>query len=834
MSIPLEASTAAIDYKPVPVLPDATLHTESPDRPLPILFTESTRSRWIWLVIAAIVVSIYGFKTMSYWAPADGGVDQNAYLLGGRMIAEHFSTRYTLPNAYAYVGGMMIRTSKVDVMGGDYYPKYPLGLPLLYACFFWIFGATKAATLAFLVSPVCSILAVAGMFFLGRVMAGSFAGLMAAILLGTSELTIELSNNPNSHASCLAFIVWGIYLLVKWWQGKGGWAGSLLGIVGGFLIGYAGLIRYSEGLLILPVAVATLSRLPWNNLKTWRSISIPIAIAAAGYLLVTQLLALNAGAASASPAWTPMHKVLNEISIGGCLLFAIAMIVTCCVLLRRSLDWKLLAAAAAPGVATATAALMAFNQYLATHPDVVTTSSVHWTPLHNWLNGISIVVIACYASAALTFCLIRNTWRDWLQYFRNALPGLAWAVPIATMLIYNKLSMGNWTGYDSTNESEGFTWLKFKETWEQMLRTYYDTAAFFVLPLGLAGIMIAFGRSWKLGLMLLFWLLPGSALYASYYWSPDRGISYARFFLVYLPAIMLGVAICFSDAIMAPVREARWYMKIPRIAAILVVVGIAAGLGVYRSVHGLQQGLGGNGFGTGGSQTLAEQQHVRLNLARAGQVLLEHVPVNAVLFVDSGSGGRGGGNERPLNYIQFLRHWDTYSSDAFDSTRQSFGGGMAGMFGGFNGGGNNPNQPADPNPVPTTRQELQIEYERLISGKPLGERRKQETTVIDSALKDGRGVFSVGVATNDTEMRRMFNLVGKYKFVVVETWSDLPPLPPDPVVENVGNTNGRNRGGGGRRGNGGGAGAGRRPGGAAASSVESATKWELLEVKPAI
>jgi len=90
------------------------------------------------------------------------------------------------------------------------------------------------------------------------------------------------------------------------------------------------------------------------------------------------------------------------------------------------------------------------------------------------------------------------------------------------------------------------------------------------------------------------------------------------------------------------------------------------------------------------------------------------------------------------------------------------------------------------------------------------------------------------VATNDTEMRRMFNLVGKYKFVVVETWSDLPPLPPDPVVENAGNTNGRNRGGGGRRGNGGGAGAGRRPGGAAASSVESATKWELLEVKPAI
>ena len=158
-------------------------------------------------------------------------------------------------------------TTDPEKMGGDYYPKYPLGLPLLYACIFWIFGATKAATLAFLVSPVCSILAVAGMFFLGRVMAGSFAGLMAAILLGTSELTIELSNNPNSHASCLAFIVWGIYLLVKWWQGKGSWAGSLLGIVGGFLIGYAGLIRYSEGLLVLPIAVACFSRVSGRQWK---------------------------------------------------------------------------------------------------------------------------------------------------------------------------------------------------------------------------------------------------------------------------------------------------------------------------------------------------------------------------------------------------------------------------------------------------------------------------------------------------------------------------------------------------------------------------------------
>jgi len=688
MSIQMETSPEiAAEALPALQLP------QTPDCSLPIFRTESTRARRIWLGIAATVVCVYAVFTLKYWAPADGGVDQNAYLLGGRMIAEHFTTRYTLPNPYAYVGGMMMRTSAANVPGGDYYPKYPLGLPLLYAMFFWIFGATKGASLAFLVSPISSIMAMAGMFFLARLLAGSFAGLMAAILLGTSQLMIELSNNPNSHASCVAFIVWGMYALFRWWHGGGIWRG----ILAGFLIGYACLIRYSEGLLVLPIAIACASRLRWN---------------------------------------------------------------------------------------------------------------------------------------------------DWKSYFRCAVPGLAWVAPVAMLLIYNKHSMGNWTGYDSTNESEGFTWVKFTQTWEQMLRTYYDTGAFFVLPFGLAGIFIAFGRSWKLGLMMLFWLLPGSALYTAYYWSPDTGIGYARFFLTFLPAIMLGAAICFSDGILQPVRSVRWYLRLPRTGAVLVVVGIAASLGVYRSVHGMQQGRGG-GF-AGGMQPLAEQTRVRQNLAALGQVLLNHVPVNAVLFTDANGSGP---IERPLNYIQFLRHWDTYTSDAFDSTRR---GGMGGINGLVNnlGFGAAP----DPNPVPTTRQKLQTEYESLWANKPFADRHREELKVIDGALKDGRGVFALATVADDSDIRRMFNLVGKYRISLVQTWSDLPPLPPDPVSADPGNTNGRNRGGnffgGGGGGGGGGRGRGNGPGGGglgagpgggrrgngglgASASEISGTKWELLEIKPA-
>ena len=88
------------------------------------------------------------------------------------------------------------------------------------------------------------------------------------------------------------------------------------------------------------------------------------------------------------------------------------------------------------------------------------------------------------------------------------MPVVGWLVPVAFLLIYNKLTLGDWTGYDSTNESEpgkAFTLGKFKETWELTLRIFHDQGLFFVAPLGVAGLIMLFRQSWKLGLMMLAW-----------------------------------------------------------------------------------------------------------------------------------------------------------------------------------------------------------------------------------------------------------------------------------------------------------------------------------------
>jgi hypothetical protein len=259
-------------------------------------------------------------------------------------------------------------------------------------------------------------------------------------------------------------------------------------------------------------------------------------------------------------------------------------------------------------------------------------------------------------------------------------------------------------------------------------------------------------------------------------------------------------------------------------------------------VHGLQQGQ------TGGMMSLEEEFRQRKSLANIGKVLIDHVKPNAVIFADNSGGGGGGGNEKPLNYIQFLGHWDVYSTDAFD-----YGGPRRG--GGGGGGANpgrgllagvglvNPDPIPDPNAAPTTRQQLQLDYlDQLYNKKTTSDLRKQKALVIDTALAAGHGVFALIPTSKDRDVRRDFIFTGKYKFAVVDSWTDLLPGPPDPVAENSSNNgmgrknrtrpangNGGNGGGnGGRRGGGGGGAFG-----AFANAEPTAVSWELLEVKKA-
>ncbi len=267
----------------------------NPPLPTPVSTIEETVStalpavrepfwkRLAFMLLAVCVAGLCLYWTWCFNAPAHGGVDQNGYLVGGRNVADSGTMKATQRNPdsgqldpFMFVSPMWVGAD----MGTErerFYPKYPLGLPAIYAAVLKIGGEhgrdlplvsrrlADGYTLCLWVSPVCMSLAVLGCFGLGRMLGGSYAGVLAAIVFATSPVTLGLSTSPNSHASAVCCVAWGMLFLCWWWRSGGLFKGLLAGV----LIGYAATIRYTEGLLVLPLFYVVIERampglLPWN------------------------------------------------------------------------------------------------------------------------------------------------------------------------------------------------------------------------------------------------------------------------------------------------------------------------------------------------------------------------------------------------------------------------------------------------------------------------------------------------------------------------------------------------------------------------------------------
>lgn len=457
------------------------------------------RDRWLAGAFALLLAIAYFAYIYQYWAPAHSGVDQNGYLVGGRMLAATGSTGLKPENDLGFIGAMWVRNDATGVN----YPKYPIGLPLLYAIPLWIFGSDPGGLgvrAAFLVSPIGAALSALGTYFLARQFAGIFGAMSAMLLMMFSQLTLSLANNPNSHAACLACVIWGTFLLLRFWETSSIWRGLL----GGFLLGYAVTIRYTEGLLGLLIAIVILSMVRYRN------------------------------------------------------------------------------------------------------------------------------------------------WRDWRGLLRVITPALGWAIPVAYLVIFNLVAMGTPTGYDTTNESKpgsAFTIEHITQNWEKLIRQVHDTAMFFSLPLALLGMLLAFRVSARRALILWFWLLPGVLTYMAYYWAPDRGVSYLRFFLTMLPPLAVGVGVTI-DQVQRLASDRLQRVFLPVGGGIVVI--LACGLGLYRGILGIEDGVE-----TG--QGLEGQYRQNANLAQLGAIVTKAVPPGSTLI----------GSTNELHYLQFAGNYDCFSTETF-------------------------------------------------------------------------------------------------------------------------------------------------------------------------
>lgn len=236
---------------------------------VPIPAAEPARRRYLFLGLALAVAALFLIGTHQYAAAANPDVDENAYLVSGKLLAQTGSPGFVPPDPYSLVGMMWISTPE-----GRFYPKYPLGETLLVAATVEAFGLRAA----YLINPLLMTLALLGVFLLVRDAAGSFAGLLAMLMMATSPALLAETNDPDSHGSSVFFTVWGMFLLFRWWR-----SGKLrTAALAGLLLGLATITRYTEGLLLLPMGLVALFQLG----RRWERRAVAaVALLAAGWLL---------------------------------------------------------------------------------------------------------------------------------------------------------------------------------------------------------------------------------------------------------------------------------------------------------------------------------------------------------------------------------------------------------------------------------------------------------------------------------------------------------------------------------------------------------------------
>jgi len=416
-------------------------------------------------VLALVVSFVISFWILlgGYWSLAHPGVDQNGYLVGGKNLADHFSTGFTPTDPYQFVGEMWVAGGRLERgKNGEsirYYPKYPIGMPLLIAIAVKLGAGVDGygAIWAYCLSPMLMGLALPAIFLLTRQVAGSVAGLIALLIVGSSPVTLCLANNPNSHAAALCFVSWGMYLLLGWWQRGGGW--RALGA--GLLLGFAGMTRYTEALLIIPIVLVILFNLRWKNGRSW----------------------LEAG-----------------LLMSG------------------------------------------------------------------------------------------------------------WLAPILLQLAVNRSTLGHWTGYGPTQESDAFGLDHLARNWEHLLRQLNGTAMVLTFPIGLMGLMLLAARNARLALVLAAWVIPSALVYGAYYWAPrdENPITYARFFLTILPPLALGAGWCLTRGLLltasagpanstpsnrASNRALRWVVA-PAIAGLLTFSAVACNVAFSKPLMQMEQHRG--------------------------------------------------------------------------------------------------------------------------------------------------------------------------------------------------------------------------------------------------
>ena len=366
----------------------------------------------------------------------------------------------------------------------------------------------------------------------------------------------------------------------------------------------------------------------------------------------------------------------------------------------------------------------------------------------------------------------QNRLKVWGHYAAGAAAAL---IPIIPLMLRNRHDLGGFlrTGYNLTNEDEGFSWLYFKAHVLDYVHQINANGIGFLCAIGLAGmvIMMFTRKRWQAGLMVFLQAVLMVLVYMAYYWAPQNNVnSTMRFLVPTFPLFLLGAVFALSQLT----------RRVPVPGKIAVGVGIVL-------VHLL--------WGTSTMWDDTESMSYNKKALAAITEKLDKVAEHGSVIVSAVSGGGGGGGGSNLaQYLDYVREWKVADYNLLTSGRGGgFGGGGFGGGRGGRGGIGGGLAGTDTTQAPSPRQ----------ADKPQVVYSSDANTRANQFIADARnwaGTHKIYFVGTEAELQALINGKGPdEKFTRLATVN----MPPAPSV-----TTGRGGGRGGRGGGGGGGGFG--------------------------
>ncbi len=196
---------------------------------------------WEWAGFFLLLALVALFLALRF-VPAISEPDANGYWAQGSLIARTGQSVFLPSSPAQYVGMHWLLTPD-----GYYMSRYPPGLAVLIAPVYLAFGYRASL----LVNPVLALAALAGLFFLAGEILPRGWRLLAVVFLAINPLFLRHARECDSHMAVVAFLVWGLGVLLRWSR-----EGHLRqAFLAGLLLGCIPTIRYPEAVMGLAVAL---------------------------------------------------------------------------------------------------------------------------------------------------------------------------------------------------------------------------------------------------------------------------------------------------------------------------------------------------------------------------------------------------------------------------------------------------------------------------------------------------------------------------------------------------------------------------------------------------